>query len=65
MKVEFVDSQREEHGVQPVLQMAIWRRHSDGGDLTGLVHHSDRGVQSGDPLHPAAGRGRRSRIRWQ
>jgi putative transposase len=27
------------------LQMAIWRRHADGADLTGLVHHSDRGVQ--------------------
>lgn len=27
------------------LQMAIWRRHVDGHDLTGLVHHSDRGVQ--------------------
>jgi putative transposase len=27
------------------LQMAIWRRHTTGADLTGLVHHSDRGVQ--------------------
>jgi putative transposase len=27
------------------LQMAIWRRHAAGHDLTGLVHHSDRGVQ--------------------
>jgi len=27
------------------LQMAIWRRHAAGADLTGLVHHSDRGVQ--------------------
>jgi putative transposase len=27
------------------LQMAIWRRQSTGADLTGLVHHSDRGVQ--------------------
>ena len=27
------------------LQMAIWRRHTAGADLTGLVHHSDRGVQ--------------------
>lgn len=27
------------------LQMALWRRHADGADLTGLVHHSDRGVQ--------------------
>ena len=27
------------------LQMAIWRRQTTGADLTGLVHHSDRGVQ--------------------
>lgn len=27
------------------LQMAIWRRQAAGADLTGLVHHSDRGVQ--------------------
>lgn len=27
------------------LQMAIWRRQHAGADLTGLVHHSDRGVQ--------------------
>jgi putative transposase len=27
------------------LQMAIWRRQTTGTDLTGLVHHSDRGVQ--------------------
>jgi putative transposase len=27
------------------LQMGIWRRQHDGHDLTGLVHHSDRGVQ--------------------
>jgi putative transposase len=27
------------------LQMAIWRRQTQGADLTGLVHHSDRGVQ--------------------
>ncbi len=27
------------------LQMAIWRRQADRHDLTGLVHHSDRGVQ--------------------
>lgn len=27
------------------LQMAIWRRQAVGADLTGLVHHSDRGVQ--------------------
>jgi putative transposase len=27
------------------LQMAIWRRQNAGADLTGLVHHSDRGVQ--------------------
>ncbi|MBV9023190.1 MAG: IS3 family transposase [Streptomycetaceae bacterium] len=27
------------------LEMAIWRRRHAGGDLPGLVHHSDRGVQ--------------------
>jgi putative transposase len=27
------------------LQMGIWRRQHAGDDLTGLVHHSDRGVQ--------------------
>jgi putative transposase len=27
------------------LQLAIWRRLAHGADLTGLVHHSDRGVQ--------------------
>jgi putative transposase len=27
------------------LQMAIWRRRAEGAGLTGLVHHSDRGVQ--------------------
>jgi putative transposase len=27
------------------LKMAIWRRQSQGADLGGLVHHSDRGVQ--------------------
>ncbi|WP_162908300.1 DDE-type integrase/transposase/recombinase [Allorhizocola rhizosphaerae] len=25
------------------LQMATWRRRAEGADLTGLVHHSDRG----------------------
>jgi putative transposase len=27
------------------LKMAVWRRSHAGHDLTGLVHHSDRGVQ--------------------
>jgi putative transposase len=27
------------------LQMGIWRRQAAGQDLSGLVHHSDRGVQ--------------------
>ncbi|MFF1927861.1 IS3 family transposase [Streptomyces sp. NPDC058228] len=27
------------------LEMAIWRRRHAGGDLTGLIHRSDRGVQ--------------------
>ncbi|MFB7225731.1 IS3 family transposase [Streptomyces sp. NPDC056227] len=29
------------------LEMAICRRRHAGGDLTGLIHHSDRGVQGG------------------
>ncbi|MFB7329668.1 IS3 family transposase [Streptomyces sp. NPDC056190] len=29
------------------LEMAIWRRRHTGADLTGLTHHSDRGVQGG------------------
>ena len=27
------------------LRMAVWQRKRQGADLTGLVHHSDRGVQ--------------------
>ena len=27
------------------LEMAVWNRQRDGADLSGLVHHSDRGVQ--------------------
>ena len=27
------------------LEMAIWARRREGADLTGLIHHSDRGVQ--------------------
>lgn len=27
------------------LEQAIWTRQREGRDLTGLVHHSDRGVQ--------------------
>lgn len=27
------------------LDMALWRRRRDGADLTGLIHHFDRGVQ--------------------
>ncbi|WP_230883490.1 IS3 family transposase [Planomonospora sp. ID82291] len=27
------------------LEMALWKRRHTGGDLSGLVHHSDRGVQ--------------------
>jgi putative transposase len=27
------------------LQLAIWRRQAVGADLSGLVHHSDRGVR--------------------
>ncbi len=29
------------------LEMAIWNRQRAGVDLDGLVHHSDRGVQTG------------------
>jgi putative transposase len=29
------------------LEQAIWSRGRDGADLTGLIHHSDRGVQGG------------------
>ena len=28
-----------------VLERAVWQRKRSGADLTGLVHHSDRGVQ--------------------
>lgn len=27
------------------LKMGIWQRQREGADLTGLIHHSDRGVQ--------------------
>ena len=27
------------------LEMAVWARRREGADLTGLIHHSDRGVQ--------------------
>ncbi|MFE9722582.1 IS3 family transposase [Streptomyces sp. NPDC005794] len=30
------------------LEMGIWKRRRTGGDLAGLVHHSDRGVQYRD-----------------
>ncbi|MGW0501275.1 IS3 family transposase [Streptomyces sp. NPDC003007] len=29
------------------LDMAVWRRRRAGADLSGLIHHSDRGVQGG------------------
>jgi putative transposase len=29
------------------LEMAIWNRQRAGADLSGLIHHSDRGVQGG------------------
>ena len=29
------------------LDMGLWLRRRDGADLTGLIHHSDRGVQGG------------------
>lgn len=47
------------------LQLGIWRRQDAGQDLTGLIHHSDRGVQyRGAALHPAARRRRRCRLGW-
>ena len=30
---------------QDALRMAVWQRKRQGAELTGLVHHSDRGVQ--------------------
>ena len=30
--------------VLDAVEMAIWRRRHGGGDLAGLVHHSDRGL---------------------
>ena len=48
------------------LEMGLWARQRAGQDVTGLVHHSDRGVQyRADPLHRTARRGRRRRIRRQ
>ncbi|MDQ0956256.1 transposase InsO family protein [Streptomyces sp. B4I13] len=44
------------------LEMAIWRRRHTGADLTGLTHHSDRGVQGGfnwSSQHPDLGGVRR------
>ncbi|MCD5317291.1 IS3 family transposase, partial [Kineosporia babensis] len=35
------------------LQMAIWARQRDGRDLSGLIHHSDRGVQYVDVRYTA------------
>jgi putative transposase len=32
------------------LEMAIWNRQRAGADLSGLIHHSDRGVQYSDRL---------------
>ncbi|SDM92069.1 DDE-type integrase/transposase/recombinase [Actinomyces ruminicola] len=33
------------------LKMGIWQRQREGADLTGLIHHSDRGgAVPGDPL---------------
>ena len=36
------------------LKMGIWQRQREGADLTGLIHHSDRGAAV--PGHPSAGR---------
>jgi transposase InsO family protein len=40
------------------LEMAIWRRQGTGSDLDGLIHHSDRGGQTGlkgSSQHPDRG----------
>ena len=44
------------------LEMAVWNRTHDGQVLDGLVHHSDRGVQS-IPLDPLFRTPRRERHR--
>ena len=36
------------------LEIAVWQRKRAGADLTGLVHHSDRGVQYRSIRHGAA-----------
>jgi putative transposase len=48
------------------LEMAIWRRQREQADLSGLVHHSDRGGQPNicRSLHRTPRRRRRRRIRW-
>jgi putative transposase len=43
------------------LEMAIWNRQRAGADLSGLVHHSDRGVPI--PQHPLLGPAGRERDR--
>jgi putative transposase len=49
------------------LEMGIWTRRRAGRDVSGLVHHSDKGAQAvrGREVHPAPGRRRRSRVRRQ
>ena len=49
------------------LEMGLWFRQRAGQDVTGLVHHSDRGVRSvsSHSLHRAFGRSPSRRIRWQ
>ena len=44
------------------LEMAIYARNEY--DLTNLVHHSDRGAISVNPLLRATGRSRDRRVRW-
>ncbi|WIV60861.1 IS3 family transposase [Amycolatopsis nalaikhensis] len=44
------------------LQMAIWRRQTNGTDLAGLVHHSDRGVQGG--FNRSSQHRDRGSVRW-
>jgi transposase InsO family protein len=47
------------------LDMGLWAGQRAGHDVTGLTHHSDRGVRaiSSNPLHRAPGRSRGRRLR--
>jgi putative transposase len=44
------------------LEMGLWTRAYSGHDTTGLIAHSDKGVQYLAVRYPAPGRGRRGRV---